>query len=102
MTPESTAISRLEIHLGRVLLTGVLSSASLLAAGLVLWLAGTAPALGTWLLTAGLFLLMATPMVRVIVSLAEYVRMRDWFFATTTVAVLLVLAATVAYALLEK
>ena len=38
---------------------------------------------GAWsngALTLGLLVLMATPILRVLVSLVVYVRMRDWFF----------------------
>lgn len=96
------AISRLEVHLGRLLLGGVLSAAVLLAAGLALWLGGRAPGVGSGLLTAGLFVLMATPILRVIVSLVEYARMRDWFFVATTLAVLGVLLTTLVVALLKR
>lgn len=91
-------VSRLETHLGRLLLGGVLSSASCLTAGLALWLTGVAPSIANALLTAGLMILMATPILRVVVSLAEYTRMRDWFFAMTTLVVLIVLAVTIGVA----
>jgi uncharacterized membrane protein len=42
---------------------------------------------------------MATPILRVIVSFAEYVRMKDWFFVLTTAIVLAELAFTVLTAL---
>jgi len=32
-------------------------------------------------------ILMVTPLMRVIVSLVAYARMRDWFFVTTTLLV---------------
>jgi uncharacterized membrane protein len=44
---------------------------------------------------------MATPVLRVIVSLIEYVQMRDWFFVVTTVLVLGVLLVTVTLAVLK-
>lgn len=91
-------ISRLETYLGRLLLGGVLSSAGFLAAGLMLWLTRAAPSIANALLTAGLMILMATPILRVVVSLVEYARMRDWFFTATTVAVLIVLLVTIAVA----
>ena len=47
------------------------------------------------LLNAGLIVLMATPILRVLVSVVEYVRMRDWFFAVTTLAVVAELSVTV-------
>jgi uncharacterized membrane protein len=53
------------------------------------------------LLTAGLVILMATPILRVIVSLVEYVRMRDWFFVATTVMVFGVLIVTVTLAVMK-
>jgi uncharacterized membrane protein len=42
---------------------------------------------------------MATPILRVLVSVVEYWRMRDWFFVATTLVVLAVLFTTVATAL---
>jgi hypothetical protein len=101
MIRDDPAISRLEAHLGRLLLAGVLSAAVLLAAGLALWMAGATPRAADWTLNAGLFVLMATPILRVIVSLAEYARMRDWFFVATTLTVLLVLLVTVLVALMR-
>lgn len=89
-------LGRLEVHLGRLLLSGVLASAACLAAGLLLTLAGRSAAV---ILTTGLVLLMATPILRVVVSIVEYVRMRDWFFVAVTLFVLLVLAGTVLIAL---
>ena len=91
MTQQDEALSRLEEHLGRLLVTGVTVSAVLLLAGLGLFLLSPGSPLSTRLLTIGLFTLMATPMLRVVVSFAEYVRMRDWFFVTTTVLVFAVL-----------
>lgn len=87
---------RLEEILGRVLIAGVVSSAVLLGIGLVIEFAGGP---SHHLLQSGLILLMATPILRVIVSLVEYVKMRDWFFATTAGAVLLVLLTSVGLAL---
>jgi uncharacterized membrane protein len=95
------AIGRLEVHLGRLLQVGVLTSAACLALGLVLWMAGAAAGPANALLTAGLVILMATPILRVIVSLVEYVRMRDWFFVGTTVLVFGVLIVTVTLAVLN-
>ena len=95
---EDTQLSHLEDVLGRVLVTGVAASATILALGLILNLAGynAHP-----VLRVGLILLMATPILRVAVSLVEYVRMRDWFFSATTGAVLLVFLTSVALALLR-
>jgi len=94
-------IDRLEIQLGRLLQIGVLTSAACLTLGLALWMADAAAGPANTLLTAGLVMLMATPILRVIVSLVEYVRMRDWFFVATTVIVFGVLLVTVTLAVLK-
>lgn len=101
MTTRADSLQRLEVTLGRLLQTGVFSSAIALAAGLVLWLAGGETALASGTLTAGLVILMATPIMRVLVSLVAYVRMRDWLFAGTTVLVFVLLAVTVTLAWLK-
>ena len=95
-TPES--LSRLERHLGRIFTIGLTLSAVALVVGLTLYL--FAPAM-PWraFLNGGLVILMATPVLRVVVSVVEYVQMRDWFFVVLTVAVLLELSVTVIYAL---
>lgn len=97
MTPTTSAAtpSTLDRRLGVVLHAGVLVSAVLLAAGLLLTMAGLWPEAGRALLHAGLLVLMATPMLRVAISALEYLRLRDWFFFATSFAVLLVLVATV-------
>jgi uncharacterized membrane protein len=92
-------IGRLERNLGRLLFAGVVSASALLLAGLVMWMLHLAPQAANALLNAGLIVLMATPLLRVIVSLVEYVRMRDWFFVATTLAVLGVLLTSVTIAL---
>jgi uncharacterized membrane protein len=95
-TPES--LSRLERHLGRIFTAGLTLSAAALVVGLMLFLfAPETP----WrlFLNGGLLILMATPMLRVVVSAVEYVQMRDWFFVVLTVAVLAELSVTVIYAL---
>ena len=101
MRSSDDALLRLEMTLGRLLQAGVISSAICLAAGLALWMARGASGISTTLLTIGLIVLMATPIVRVVVSLVAYIRMRDWFFVVTTVMVFVLLAATVALALLK-
>jgi uncharacterized membrane protein len=55
-----------------------------------------------WLLNAGLIALMSTPILRVVVSFAEYVVMREWFFAAVTILVLLELSVTVVVALSKR
>jgi uncharacterized membrane protein len=96
---ERDALGRLERHLGRLLVTGVIVSAVLLAAGLALWLTVPGAPLSRGLLNGGLVVLMATPILRVFVSFVEYVRMKDWVFVATTIVVLIELTVTVVVAL---
>ena len=102
MTSPSDPLLRLEQHVGRLFAVGVAVSTSILAVGLALFLfVPDAPA-GSRLLDAGLLVLMATPMLRVLLSVVEYVRMGDWFFAGTTLAVIAELSVTVLSALRQK
>ena len=102
MRARDADLERFETLLGRWLTAGVATSATLLAAGLALWLTRADSPSAGFLLQAGLFVLMATPILRVVVSIVEYIRMRDWFFVATTLAVLSVLTVTVIYALQVK
>lgn len=81
----------LERRLGRLLFAGVTASALCLAVGLALGASGGYPDLANGILTAGLVILMITPMARVVASLVVYVRLRDWFFVGTTIMVFVVL-----------
>jgi uncharacterized membrane protein len=86
-------IERLELRVGRLLEIGVTIASGCLAAGLALWFVlGGTPAVSR-LLTAGLVVLMLTPLARVVASLLTYARLRDWFFVATTVMVFVVLVA---------
>jgi uncharacterized membrane protein len=102
MTSPSDPLVRLEYHVGRLFVAGVAISTSILAIGLALFLFAPDASAGDQLLDAGLLVLMATPMLRVLLSVVEYVRMRDWFFASTTLAVLAELSVTVLSALRTK
>jgi len=92
-------IGQLEQRLGALLRAGISASTLVLVAGLALWMAQPDRPLSTTLLQAGLFMLMGTPIVRVVVSLAGYVRMRDWLFVATTAAVLVELGLGILSAL---
>ena len=94
----SAQTARLERVIGRVLRGGVVVSSVCLTAGLALSLAGVEPA-ATVLLNAGIIVLLATPVSRVVVSTVEYVVERDWPFATLTFIVLLELVASAVAAL---
>lgn len=95
MITSDESLDRLESRLGILLQAGVLSSAVCLGLGLVTWFTAGATAFSGGALTLGLLILMATPILRVLVSLVAYIRMRDWFFVGTTVAVFVLLGITV-------
>jgi uncharacterized membrane protein len=80
----------------------VIQSALFLAGGLILWMFNGPSGFASVTLTLGLIVLMATPILRVVVSLVVYIRMRDWFFVMTTVMVFVLLAVTVTLALLKS
>jgi uncharacterized membrane protein len=102
MTRDPESLTHLERRLGKVLIGGLSLSAVSLAAGLLFYLAMPELGVSSRLLSLGLVTLMATPLLRVLVSLAEYVRLREWLFVLTTVAVLVELSVTVIYALRQR
>lgn len=102
MRADPSSLERLEIHLGRLLAIGVIASAALLAIGLGLWLSNPQSAVALGVLHAGLLVLMATPIMRVVLSFAEYVGTRQWFFAGVTIVVLVELSVTVLIALSRR
>ncbi len=102
MTTPPDALARLESHVGRLFVVGVAISAALLAVGLAMFLVVPDAPATSRLLNAGLLVLMATPMLRVLLSVVEYVRMGDWFFTATTLAVIAELSVTVWSALRIK
>ena len=79
--------------LGHTLAAGVTISTALLAVGLFLSLSSPGSS-ADGLLNAGILVLMVTPVTRVVLSSAEFVRERDWFFAVIAICVLGVLAMT--------
>lgn len=99
MSATDESLVRLEHHLGRVFVAGLSLSAAALVCGLMMFLWMPESPARSWFLNAGLIILMATPILRVIVSVVEYIKMRDWFFVVATVIVLLELSATMIYAL---
>ena len=92
-------ISRLERLVAGVLRTGLRISLIFLAVGLALTLIPSAPKAADHLLRAGLIILMATPMARVVVSAASYAAEGDWKYFFITLSVLAVLAISVITAL---
>lgn len=98
MNPDEHDAGHLELTIGRVLRLGTAASSTCLAAGLSLMIFGLGGALARVLLPVGLIILLATPAARVVVSVAEYVKERDWLFVALTLTVLLGIAASVAAA----
>ena len=93
------AAPELERILGRVLLIGSGLSTIVLALGLTLAILWPTHSAGERLLRAGLIILMATPALRVLVSVVEYASRRDWLSTGLTATVLLVLAGSLLVAL---
>jgi uncharacterized membrane protein len=87
-----------ERMVGRVLWSGVAASSVLLAAGLLLSLADRGNRLAGLMLATAIVILLATPAARVVLSVIEYTRERDWPFVALTATVLLTLAGSVAVA----
>ena len=90
-------MNRLERTIGVVLRVGVSASSAALAAGLVLTFLGVPGA--PLLFQAGVLVLLATPVARVLVSIAEYVSERDWTFVALTAIVLIELLTSAVAAL---
>ena len=95
MNREGSAMQRLETTIGEVLRFGTITSSTMFAIGLVMTIVGYQPAVAQLLLVAGLSILLATPPARVVVSVIEYMRERDWTFVLLTLIVLLALAGSV-------
>ena len=85
----------LEVEIGKLLRVGVVLSTTLLAAGMLISISGAARSIGEPLLSMAVLILLATPVARVVISVVEYTRERDWLFATLTMIVLLTLAGSV-------
>lgn len=90
----------LEQRIGEVLRAGTILSSLLFATGLLMALAGYSAGFADVLLAAAVVVLLATPALRVFVSVIEYVRQRDWIFVMLTIVVLCALGASVAAAYL--
>ena len=89
----------LERVIGVVLRAGVMASSACLAVGLLLALMMGDGGLAGILLHAGIIVLLATPVARVIVSIVQYASQRDWAFTALTAIVLLELMASAVAAL---
>lgn len=69
-----------------------------LAAGLLMHVAWPDKPVANTYLQAGLMLLMATPVLRIVIAVAERIRRRDLQFVVVTAVVLLELSLTMWYA----
>ncbi len=85
------ASERLERWLGRILGIGAMTSTTLLAAGLALQLVHVRPDAADTLTHAGLIILIATPVARVVASVVDFTMSRDWTFTFLTGLVLAIL-----------
>lgn len=83
----------------RALKGAIWIAAALLAAGLVGWLAGQAPAMR--LIHAGLWVLIAVPITRMLTALVGYGREEDWTFVAISAIVLVCLLFPIVRALLS-
>ncbi len=96
MTRESAEAGvALEQRIGQILRWGTMASSVCLAIGLLMTLAGHDTGLSRLLLHTGVLTLLATPAGRVIVSVVEYIRERDWVFVALTLIVLAALGGSV-------
>lgn len=82
---KGEGLDRLERAIGGILRGGVALSASSLALGLVLKAFGVARS--TWILNAGLVLLMLIPVTRILVSFVDALYRRDRWLAIATAIV---------------
>jgi uncharacterized membrane protein len=89
----------LERVIGIVLRAGVMASSVSLTVGLVLALIYGEGGAAWALLHAGIIVLLATPVARVVVSIVRYASERDWTFSILTTIVLIELIASAAVAL---
>jgi uncharacterized membrane protein len=96
---RQTEDARLEGIIRRILRVGVATSGVFLAVGLSLSVVSQTSALAATLMTAGLLILMATPVTRVAASVIEYALERDWLFVALTGLVLVEICGGVIAAL---
>lgn len=91
--PEGgTAENPIEMVLARLLRLGSLVAAALLALGIAMMLLGQTE-LAPKLITAGLLVLLGTPILRVAAASVIFVKERDWHFALFSLVVLCAMAA---------
>jgi uncharacterized membrane protein len=89
---KPSRVEAIEVILAKLLRIGSVIAGALMAVGLVMTLIAPVAALGTELITIGLVVLVATPVMRVTVAMAVFVRDRDYLFALFCLVVLAALA----------
>jgi len=94
MSPEE-----LEERIGHVLEIGTTISTVVLAVGLVLWFILGPATIVQVILSVGIFVLIATPIGRVVASTVGFAIQRDWQMVLMTTLVLLSLAMSVVVAM---
>ena len=90
--PAASSHEPIELTLARLLRVGSLIAAVLIAVGLGIMLSGNEQ-LASRLVTAGLLVLMATPVLRVVTAGIIFIREKDWRFACFCLVVICALAA---------
>ncbi len=88
---------RLERVVGHVLRAGSTASTAILAIGLALSLLVPSFRPAHTIIRVGLFVLLLTPVSRVVASVVEYTRDRDWVFASLTLLVLVIVLASLLF-----
>lgn len=97
--------SRLELTMGRLLQAGVFAAALAMALGGIRYLAlhgaetasyrvfrAVHPSAADWLLWAGIFTMLATPVLRVVYAVWAFAQERDWVYTGVSLVVLALLA----------
>jgi uncharacterized membrane protein len=97
-TKSETQVLAVERVLAKVLRIGSIIAGGLLAVGIGSMLLAGAP-FAPRLITAGLVVLLLTPVLRVVVAAVVFCRERDWLFALFCLVVLCSLAAGVKFGL---
>ena len=100
LLPQTTSAVTRADAIGQTLRIGVNASSVALAVGLILNLFTGYQGTASWLMAAGLLMLMATPIARVTATVVEYARERDWTFFILTSIVLAELLAGIGAALI--
>ncbi|MGE5674366.1 MAG: DUF1634 domain-containing protein [Mycobacterium leprae] len=92
---KSEKVLSVELVLARLLRVGSVLAAVLVGAGILFLMTGVQAALGGRLITAGLLVLVSTPVMRVAAALVVFLREKDYAFALFCTLVLLAISVGV-------